>query len=433
MIGSLNMKVNINLRRLAIRLLAGSSAVVLLSAATLSETKAAAHVLTADHASVAAVNVAVVHHSDAVHTAEAIVANETVASDETLGGDDAAITHASVMHAARAAHVEDVGDLHVVTIHAPVAVQTHGDRLLVLHAVSASHVLNHVARLVMSHADGDFSISMGVDMDYVRRATGIDLFGAPKDWHSFAARYGYYVSDKPVPGGVVCFEGGAYGASEAYGFAGVVIYYQDRGDHWEVGTRFAYLAEGRSYYDDSYVKEQVFQVFKNDPRAHFIYRGGMNLRTGGYYTRPEYVGHNVVGEYHAFSGDAKDVVAVYPKSNYERAFVRAGQVVRVLAKAEVGETLWVFIETPYRAGTVYAVTHYGGGERLMQFDASSPEAARMYFAKDYGDTVLDLGYADYSRIAGDSGEVTITIKKGGDPARLLPLQTVRLQLDRKGF
>jgi hypothetical protein len=61
-----------------------------------------------------------------------------------------------------------------------------------------------------------------MDTSYVRTATGINIYGAPREWHTLAAQYGYQVSDKPVTGGVICFEGGAYGTSETYGFAGVV-------------------------------------------------------------------------------------------------------------------------------------------------------------------------------------------------------------------
>lgn len=288
------------------------------------------------------------------------------------------------------------------------------------------------------------TISQGPDTSYVRYATGINIYGSPRDWHTLAARYGYYVSDKPVPGGAICFKDSAYGMNGAYGFVGVVVYYQDDGDYWSIGTRYAYpTREGGSYYSYAsvkgqtgsdynhlYVKEQGLRVLKSDPHVHYIYRRGMNLRPAGYYSRPEYAGYELVGKQYKLSTETKEVT-VYPENNYVKAYVGSGQVVRVLAKAEVGETLWVFIKTPYRTGTVYAQTYYDGKEQLAKFDASSPEAYRMYYAKNYGDTVLDLGYADYSKIAGDSGELTITIKKGKDPLRLTLLQTINLQLARK--
>jgi hypothetical protein len=519
MIGSLKSNVNINFRRLAVRLMAGLSAVTLLSAVAVSEARHVAPDPDAFHEGAAFANAfaavdrvdtprvtgigafdapfavgnahdtnafapaAVAHfdsaspafaHSDFAHSdfansdfansalahfdgarfdfahfaaAESAAAHFNAAHFDVAHFDGAGIAFGREAFARRdfarrgfTHQAEDVDGLHVVHIdssggappfvYTTVAVHSFGDRPSFFQVTDGGRVIQHAAFRSTGDAAAALPSPRAIDAGYVRRATGIDLFGAPKDWHEFAARYGYYVSDRPVPGGVVCFEGGAYGASEAYGFVGVVVYYQDRGEHWEIVTRYAYPTDGRGY-DGDYVKEQSFRVLKNDPRAHYIYRGGDNARPGGYYTRPEYAGHNVVGEDYVFQGEAKDVVAVRPEDEHARAYVRPGQVIRVLAKAEVGETLWVFVETPYRAGTVYAVTHYGGGARLVKYDGSSPDAQRMYYAKNYGDTVLDLGYADYSGIAGDSGEVNITVKKGGDPAHLVTLQTVRLQLERK--
>lgn len=264
------------------------------------------------------------------------------------------------------------------------------------------------------------------DTGFVRYATGINIYGSPKDWPTLAAQYGYYVSDEPVAGSVVSFEPGSYGTNSSYGFLGVVAYYQDGGNYWKVGTRYAYSAKGADYYyGHSYVREEEFQVTKKDPKVRYIYRSGMNARPKGYYY-PEYAGYNVVDKQHPFSDETREVT-VYTEKSYVKTRVTAGQVVRVLAKAEVGETLWVFIHTPYQAGTTYAQTYYDSGkESLKKFNPGSADAYRMYYAKDYGDTVLDLGYANYSKIAGGSGEVTITIKKGEDPKQLKTLQTISL-------
>jgi len=280
-----------------------------------------------------------------------------------------------------------------------------------------------------SEAKTDLQIQ---DTGFVRYATGINIYGSPKDWYILAARYGYYVSDEPVNGSVVSFEPGAYGTNNAYGFLGVVIYYRDDGGYWRIGTRYAYPTERGSYYDDYYyAKEQEFRVLKKDPKVRFIYRNGMNAHPKGYYYYPEYVGYNIIDKQYPFS-DGTEEVTVYPDKNYVKTYVRAGRIVRVLAKAEVGETLWVFIQTPYNAGATYARTYYySGKESLKKFDAYSSDAYRMYYAKDYGDTVLDLGYADYSKIAGDSGEVTIIIKKGDDPKQLETLQTISLYVAPK--
>lgn len=444
MIGSSNRNVKTNFRALTARLLAGSGVLVLISAVGLSEAHAANELKAIHFEGTGGVISTAAHHADlaahhidfaehrladgaATHFGEAA---ETAVERQDI--DRAAGLHAAGADAAHAAHFDgDAVDFHRAA-HAAVAGRLSGDRLSATPSASASHVFHHVALRVTGDADENLPTPRAIDTGYVRSATGIDLFGAPKDWHRLAPRYGYYVSDRPVAGGVVCFAGGAYGSSDAYGFAGVVVYYRDRGAYWEVVTRYAYAGEGRGRYDDSHVMEKAFHVSKHDARARYIYRGGAAGRPAGYYARPEYVGHNVVGDYHVLSGGTQNVVAIYPAGGQdERAYVKPGQVVRVLAKAELGETLWVFVETPYRAGTVYAVTHYGDASRLVKYDGSAPEASRMYYAKDYGDTVLDLGYADYSRIAGDSGEVTITVKKGADPARLMPLQTVRLHLYRK--
>ena len=269
------------------------------------------------------------------------------------------------------------------------------------------------------------------DTSYVRYATGIDIYGSPKDWYRLAARYGYHVSEQPVVGGVVCFDNGAYGTNPVYGSVAVVVYYQDEGNYWNIGTRYAYPAtDGANYDYYSYVKEQSYRVLKNDPNVHYIYRRGMNVRPIGYYSRPEYAGYDAVGKQYTLSNETKELT-IYPKKDYVKAYVGAGQVVRVLAKAEVGETLWVLVKTPYRAGKIYAQTSNYGKEQLRRFAADSTNASELYYAQNYGDTVLDLGYADYSKIAGDSGEVTITIKKGKDPMRLQPLQTISLQLSDK--
>jgi hypothetical protein len=274
------------------------------------------------------------------------------------------------------------------------------------------------------------TVARGQATSYVRYATGINIYGSPKDWHTLAERYGYYVSSSPVQGGVVSIERGAYGTDDAYGFIGVVIYYQGDGDYWNVGTRYAPPAAAGADYDRYFsVSERLLRVLKNDPKVHYIYRGGLRARPKGYYSRLEYAGYEVVGKQYAFSPETKEMT-VYADEGYARAYVGPGQVVRVLARGEVGETLWVFIETPYRPGNVYAETYYGGKGQLRKFEASSADAYRMYYASNYGDAVLDLGYLDYSKIAGDSGEVTITIKKGADPTRLVLLQTISLQLAR---
>jgi hypothetical protein len=275
------------------------------------------------------------------------------------------------------------------------------------------------------------TVSQVPDSSYVRYATGMNIYGSPKEWYTLATRYGYYVADKPVTGGVVSFDSGAYGTTSPYGFVGVVVYYQEDGGYWNIGTRYAYAATASgNYYSHSYVKEQSFRVLKKYPQVHFIYRSGMNARHDTYYYQPEYAGYEVVGKQYTLSDETKEVT-VYPENSYVKEYVRPGQVVRVLARAEVGETLWVFVKTPYRTGKVYVKTYYQGKEQLKAFDASAADAYQMYYVKNYGDTVLDLGYADYSKIAGDSGEVTITIKKGRDPMRLQPLQSISLQLAQK--
>lgn len=433
MISSTRTKVNNIFRMLPTLPLTGFCAVTLLSAAVLSEAKAVAHVLDARH----------VH--EAVHvfdTGHASVVRDVINADGVRHFNRAKVAHRA-NDFSRAFHVRHVGVVFNVTDVSRVSHVAHASR--VLHVADVSHVnsdvvvtsslhhknATHVSRVLnVSRVRINDSASNVLDTNYVRSATGIYIYGNAREWHTLAARYGYYVSDKPVPGGAVCFEGGAYGASDAYGFVGVVVYYHDRGDYWEVGTRYAYKVEGANHYSDSSVREQAFRVMKKDARAHYIYRSGMNARPGGYYTRPEYVGHGVVGKQYALSTHTQEVV-VHQQDVYAKASVGPNQVVRVLAKAEPGETIWVFVETPYRAGTVYARTHYDGKEHLRRFAASAPDASRMYYAKNYGDTVLDLGYADYSEIAGDSREVTITIKKGSDPVRLQLLQVVRLHLAGK--
>jgi hypothetical protein len=272
------------------------------------------------------------------------------------------------------------------------------------------------------------SNAVGPDTDYVRYATGINIYGAPKDWYMLAPQYGYYLSETPVVGGVVSFRGGTYGTNSNYGFVALVVYYKELGDYWDLGTRYAYpKSDGVRYYNHFSAKEQTFRIRKHDPNVYYIYRRGENLRPAGYYFYPEYAGYDVVGKQNVLSSETKEVT-VYPDTNSGTAYVGPGQVVRVLAKAEIGETMWVLVHTPYRKGSVYAKTYYNGKEQLTKFNAASPDARYMYYVQNYGDTVIDLGYADYSKIAGGAGQVKITIMKGGDPMKLQPLQTVTLQL-----
>jgi hypothetical protein len=273
------------------------------------------------------------------------------------------------------------------------------------------------------------TISQGPYTDYARAATGIDIYGSPKYWPAVAQRYGYQVSDAPVPGGVICITGGYYGTNSTYGFVGAVVYYQDNGAYWKVGVRYAYPTADNAYYHHAYVKEYGFQIAKNDPNVRYIYRDGKDERAGSYYLRPDYAGYNVVSEQYELGPDTKEAT-VYSKDRYVNAYLRKNYVVRIIAKAEAGETLWVFIESTNQQGIPYAKYYYDGKEQMKKFDAYAAEAYQMYYAAAYGDTVLDLGYADYSRIAGEDGVVTFTIKKGKDPRQLTTLQTIKVQFTK---
>jgi hypothetical protein len=264
---------------------------------------------------------------------------------------------------------------------------------------------------------------------YVRYATGIEIYGSPNTWYSSAQRYGYHLSDQPVTGGVICFTNGAYETSAAYGFVAVVVYYDDDGSYWNIGTRYAYPGAS-DYYNHYPAREQVYRVRKADPDVHYIYRLGMNVRPVGYYYRPEYSGYNIVQREYALAPNAKEVT-IYSNDRYQKVYVSPGQVVRTLARAEIGETLWVFVKTSYEKDKVYARTYRDGKEQLTRFDANSSEAYQLYYARNYGDTVLDIGYTDYSSIMRNRGEVTILIKKGGNPMKLVPVQTITLQLAGK--
>lgn len=301
-------------------------------------------------------------------------------------------------------------------------------RMLVILSVTCATVLTGLLAVDFAEAK---TTPVSSDTSYVRYATGINIYGAPKDWYGLAVHYGYYVSDQPVPGGVVSFEKGAYGTNSTYGFVGVVVYYREVGNYWDFGARYSYPATERTiYYNHAFAKEQSFRVLKKDPNVHYIYRHGENKRPDGYYFRPEYVGYEVLGTRQPLAAEKREVT-VYSENVFAKAFVGSGQVVRILAKAEVGETIWVFIKTSHQPKITYAKTYYYGKEELSRFDPYSGQAYKMYYAKDYGDSVLDLGYGDYSNIAGKGGEITVTLKKGNDPRRLVPLQTIRLRLGRE--
>ncbi len=264
------------------------------------------------------------------------------------------------------------------------------------------------------------------DTGYVRYATGINIYGNPQNWYALASYYGYELSDKPVRGGVVSFQKGAYGTNADYGFVGVVLYYQDSGNYWDLGVRYAYPTTGRlNYFNHSQAREQSFHVLKNDRDVHYIYRRGENLKADSYYFDPQYAGYSIVGERKAFS-PGSDEITVYPEKAFARAYLGSGKLVRILAKAEVGQTLWVFVKAPGHSRYTYARAYSEGKEKWFKFDEYSDHAYRMYYASNYGDTVLDLGYVDYSKIAGANREVIVTIKKGNKPDELVTLQTIKL-------
>jgi hypothetical protein len=270
--------------------------------------------------------------------------------------------------------------------------------------------------------------------DYARYATGIDIIGSPKDWDNYAARYGYYLSDAPVTGGVISFEPGAYGADGSYGFVGVVSYYKDDGNYWKVGVRYADAqgqAAGQYYYTGVYEKE--YRLLKGDPSVHYVYRDGRYYEPK-YYACPEYpdAGQAIISRQYAFPNRAS-YQTVYSYDRDVVASIASGRMVRVLARAEVGETMWVFVESSRYPGVYYAKTslcEYGKDERLEKFNPHSPASEEMYYAKAYGDTLIDLGYGDYSKLAGHDGKVTITVKKGGNVKSLQTVQTITLQLKR---
>lgn len=264
------------------------------------------------------------------------------------------------------------------------------------------------------------------DTGYVRYATGINIYGNPQDWYALASYYGYELSDKPVRGGVVSFQKGAYGTNATYGFLGVVLYYQDSGNYWDFGVRYAFPTAGQTiYFNHAPAHEQSFHVLKNDTNVHYIYRRGENVKADAYYFYPQYTGYDIVGEGQDFS-PTSDGITVYPEKLFARAYLRSGKPVRILARAEVGQTLWVFVKAPGHSRDTYARTYSKGKEKWFRFDAYSDDAYRMYYTSNYGDTVLDLGYVDYSKIAGSNGEVIVTIKKGNKPDQLVTLQTIKL-------
>lgn len=136
----------------------------------------------------------------------------------------------------------------------------------------------------------------------------------------------------------------------------------------------------------------------------------------------------IAGKRYQFTKAIKELV-IYSKDQEVKASVDSGEIVRILAKAEAGETLWVFVGTSYHPGSVYAKTYYygyGATEKLREFNAFAGDAYKMYYVKNYGDNLLDLGYADYAKLAGNNGEITITVKKGGEPRSLKTIQTITL-------
>ena len=136
----------------------------------------------------------------------------------------------------------------------------------------------------------------------------------------------------------------------------------------------------------------------------------------------------ITGKRYRLPKERKELV-VYSNDPNVKANVEANQVVRILAKAEAGETLWVFIGTAYHPGMAYAKSYaygYGSVERLQEFDPYASYAYRMYYVKSCDDNLVDLGYGDYSKLAGYSGAVTITVKKGEDPKDLKTIQTINL-------
>jgi surface antigen len=267
---------------------------------------------------------------------------------------------------------------------------------------------------------------------YARTVTGINIYGSPKDWHRYATLYGYNISNKPVVGAIISFEAGAYGADSAYGLVGVVAYYEDAGNYYRIKVRYANsYRETTGQYGYSGVSEREYRVLKNDPAVHYIYQPAQ-ASAPRYYSCPEYSDSDevILGKQYAISGKEK-FLTIYCEDANVRAYIEPGQLIRILARSEVGETVWVFVETPYSPGVIFAKTpfyEHGKDEQLMRFNPYEPKSQDMYYARKYGDIALDLGYGDYSKIAGNNGKVTITIKKGGDARYLQTTQTINLQI-----
>lgn len=270
---------------------------------------------------------------------------------------------------------------------------------------------------------------------YARYATGINIFGSPKDWVSYAAQYGYGLSDKPVSGGVIIFDPTADSQSNSYGMVGVVTYYYDDSDYWKIGVRYASpKSDTSNYYDYAYVTDQEIRVSKNVSTVHYIYRDGAN-KYPAYYIRPEYSdAEREITVKQLTVSKENCPITIYSDKEYLETNATQGQPVRILSKAEIGETLWVYIQVPSQNATYYLRPYsygYPGNMKQKNIFVYSPEAQEVYYAKNYGDTILDLGYVDYSKLAGYKGKVIVTIKKGESPIESTTIQTFSLQFQKE--
>lgn len=298
-----------------------------------------------------------------------------------------------------------------------------------IHSVLCSLILG-----LFLHSSGNVdAASFCQCVEYARCASGIRIYGNANQWDNLAASYGYRLASHPMIPGVMNFEAGAYGSNSTFGHVAVPLSYYEDGSYWVVRVRHSNWGEGTmTDCGCTNVSEKTFRVPKYDPSVHYIYDparfppGPYSMKPGVSDLRQSIGASNPVA-------DDNNALVVNSEEPEVTVPVRTGQRVVLRAKAEFGEKIWVLIESSRFPGILFVKPSpalCSGDDCLVKFSPEIREdrAEALYYSKKYGDTVIDLGSADYTGLGGFDGEVTINIKKGNTPQELKIIQTIKLKV-----
>lgn len=124
-------------------------------------------------------------------------------------------------------------------------------------------------------------------------------------------------------------------------------------------------------------------------------------------------------------GAIDDTLVVNDNGTEVHVFYHAGQPIRLSAKAESGQKIWVFLEAPTLLpdNTVLARPSdaYCQEQGRYLFLFSADEGADLYYAESYAGDRIDLYISEFPAGA---GEIIVTVKKRNSPDALETIQKI---------